>query len=232
MEKRMKSVYLLFSALFASSVVAEPYALDMIAEPEAYLSSSDDVEIALAVSAAPVQISENAAVLVFDGHDYRQARDGSNGFVCLVERAWAGNFNYVGAFWDPQIRSPICYNPHAADYVLPLYMLRTRLALAGKSRSDIRAALDSAVATGELQAPTGTAMSYMMSGGQYLHPDIGRWLPHLMIWMPYTTQDDWGPNRLAGDDPVVFRNPGGPYAMVVIPYGEERFIDPTLPAGE
>ena len=222
----MRKVLLIFSMLYLSAVAAQPYMLDELAELDAYKLSSEDVEISLALSAAPEHISSDATILVFDGNNYREARAGKNGFVCLVERAWAGQFYYVGAFWDPQIRSPICYNAEAAENVLPVYLFRTRLALSGMSRDEIRDAVSAAVASGEFKAPSGTAMSYMMSAGQYLHPDIGRWLPHLMIWMPYTAQDSWGPNQLAGPDPVVFRNPGGPFAMVVIPYDEHRFIEP------
>lgn len=206
--------------------LAVPYDEDALAPLAEYLPASDESEIALALSAAPAHVSGDAEVMLLTADGYTTARDGTNGFVCLVERSWAGSFNYVGAFWDPQIRAPICYNRHAAEFVLPLYLLRTRLALSGSDREQIKSAVDSAVSSGELKAPAGTAMSYMMSAGQYLHPDIGRWLPHLMIWMPYTEQDDWGANRLAGNDPVVFRNPGGPFAMVVIPYGEDRFIEP------
>ena len=220
------AVLLLGTTASANLTFAAPYDKDELAPLVDYLPESEEVEVLLAQSAAPTHVSADAEVLVLTSDGYRIAQAGTNGFVCLVERSWAGSFRYVGAFWDPQIRAPICYNRHATDYVLPLYLLRTRLVLAGNDRAQIKTAVDAAVSSGDLKAPRGTAMSYMMSGGQYLHPDIGRWLPHLMIWMPYTEQSDWGANRLAGDDPVVFRNPGGPFAMVVIPYGEDRFIDP------
>ena len=222
----LAAVLLLGTTTTINLAVATPYDKDELAALVEYLPESEEAEVLLAQSAAPSHVSADAEVLVLTSDGYSIARQGTNGFVCLVERSWAGSFRYVGAFWDPQIRAPICYNRHAANYVLPLYILRTKLALAGKDRAQIKTALDEAVSSGDLKAPPGTAMSYMMSGGQYLHPDIGRWLPHLMIWIPYTEQSDWGGNRLAGADPVVFRNPGGPFAMVVIPYGEDRFLDP------
>jgi hypothetical protein len=217
------------SAYFFTSCTAshaEPYSLDELADIEEYLIGEPSAEIRLALSAAPEHISSQAGVWVFRPDGYRAVRDSTNGFVCLVERSWAGSVSYVGAFWDPTIRSPICYNEHAAKRVLPLYLLRTELVLAGKSRAEIATVVAQSVSSGKLTPPTELAMSYMMSSGQFLHPDIGRWLPHLMIWVPYMHQDDWGMNRLAGPDPVVFRNPGGPFSMVVIPYDEDRFIDP------
>lgn len=224
----MMRIAVLMVAVFAGPVFADTahYSKDEPAPIDTYLAESEQTEIALALSAAPPRISTDAAVMIFRPSGYEQVRAGENGFVCLVERSWAGDTRWAGAFWDPKIRAPICYNAHAAESVLPVYLYRTELVLAGKSRGEIAAALDAAVSAGRFKAPTGTAMSYMMSGGQYLHPDIGRWLPHLMIWMPYTAQADWGPNPLAGPDPVVFRNPGGPFAMVVIPYEDTRFIDP------
>ncbi|MDH3553260.1 MAG: hypothetical protein OER22_11650 [Gammaproteobacteria bacterium] len=222
----LAGVLLLSGDGIAADVIADRYTEDQLAPVSAYLATSEEEEVSIALSAAPAHISESSTVLVMTKEGYATAREGSNGFVCLVERSWAGSVDYIGAFWDPRIRAPICYNQHAAKFVLPLYILRTELALAGKKRAQIAAAIDAAVSSGKMKAPTGTAMSYMMSARQHLHPDIGRWLPHLMIWMPYTEQDDWGANVLAGVDPVVFRNPGGPFAMVVIPYGEARFIEP------
>jgi len=226
---KAKAISILLMSVTSVSAT-ERYSIDRMADLDRYLELSSSAEIALARSAAPDHISREASVFVLTRSGYEKVREGTNGFVCLVERSWAGNTDYVGAFWDPQIRAPICYNQHAADLVLPLYFLRTELVLDGKGRAEIAAELAGAVASGRFKAPTETAMSYMMSGGQYLHPDIGRWLPHLMIWIPYSSQSDWGPNRLAGPDPVVFRNPGGPFAMVVIPYGEDRFIDPEITA--
>ena len=49
-------------------------------------------EIALARSAAPAAISDKATVLTLDSHGYQTAARGTNGFTCLVERAWMAPF--------------------------------------------------------------------------------------------------------------------------------------------
>ena len=49
-----------------------------------YLMADPDSEIALARSAAPKAISDNAEVLVLEGQGYRTAIRGSNGFACIV----------------------------------------------------------------------------------------------------------------------------------------------------
>src|SRR5580658_4335703 len=45
-------------------------------------------EIALARSAAPDSISQDAEVLFLGRHGYETAVKGKNGFVCMVERSW------------------------------------------------------------------------------------------------------------------------------------------------
>ena len=45
-------------------------------------------EIALARSAAPESISDDAEILVLGRHGFETAVKGKNGFVCIVERSW------------------------------------------------------------------------------------------------------------------------------------------------
>src|SRR6516225_5065342 len=47
-----------------------------------------DAEIALARSAAPPSIANDATVLVLGKHGYESAVEGTNGFVCMVGRTW------------------------------------------------------------------------------------------------------------------------------------------------
>ena len=47
-----------------------------------------DAEIALARSAAPESISQDAEVMVLGQHGYETAVKGKNGFLCMVERGW------------------------------------------------------------------------------------------------------------------------------------------------
>jgi len=46
-----------------------------------------NAEIALARSAAPPSISQDAEVMVLGRHGYETAVKGKNGFVCIVERS-------------------------------------------------------------------------------------------------------------------------------------------------
>src|SRR3569623_2557967 len=97
-----------------------------------YLVADRASEIAMARSAAPPAISNDATVLVLGAKGYQTAVKGKNGFVCIVERSWTSPFAATW-FWNPTIRAPICYNAPAARAVLNYTYLRTEWAPAAPS---------------------------------------------------------------------------------------------------
>src|SRR5262245_43219833 len=101
---------------------ATPY--PNIAPIEQYLMDRT-AEIALARSAAPEAIARDAEVLVVGRHGFETAVKGKNGFVCIVERSWTSAPD--PDFWNPKVRTPICYNPAAAHSLLPRNIKRTDL---------------------------------------------------------------------------------------------------------
>lgn len=169
-----------------------------------YLMADANSEIALARSAAPKSISDGAEVRVLTQQGYKTAAQGENGFVCIVERSWTGPDD--PQFWNPKIRSPICFNAAAARTYLPIMLMRTNLALAGKSKDEIFQATKSAMDKKELPALEPAAMCYMMSQQQYLSDRDKSWHPHLMFFVSHAVAEAWGANLpgspiLAGDDP-------------------------------
>ena len=86
-----------------------------------YLMPDENSEIALARSAAPASISDGAEVMVLGREGYTTAVKGSNGFLCLVERSW-GAATDDAEFWNPKVRSPICFNPAAARSFVPIFL--------------------------------------------------------------------------------------------------------------
>ncbi len=99
---------------------------------EQYRMASQSDEIALARSAAPASVSSEAEILTLASRGYKTAARGKNGFVCIVERAWANEYDSA-EFWNPKVRAPICFNAAAARSVLPGYLRRTEWALTGAS---------------------------------------------------------------------------------------------------
>src|ERR1700761_8622255 len=85
-----------------------------------YLIADEKAEIALARSAAPPSISDGAEVMVLQRDGYKTVVQGTNGFVCLVERSW-GQGTDEAEFWNPKMRAPHCFNAQAAKSFAPIY---------------------------------------------------------------------------------------------------------------
>jgi hypothetical protein len=166
-------------------------------------------EVALARSAAPPSVSAAAEVMVLTDRGYETVAKGSNGFVCLVERAWANDVRNEG-FWNPKLRGPLCFNPPAARTVMPAYLERTRWVLAGVPKAEIEKRVTASIAAGRYVAPATGAMSFMMAKGGYLGDDAGGpWHPHLMFFQSTAVggPESWGANLpgaqlMASVDPV------------------------------
>ncbi|HTS26833.1 MAG TPA: hypothetical protein VMH81_13235 [Bryobacteraceae bacterium] len=170
-----------------------------------YLIADEKAEIALARSSAPASISGAADVMVLRRDGYATAVKGSNGFVCMVERSWAKPTDDA-EFWNSKIRAPHCFNPAAARTFLPIFLKKTELVLAGKSKAQILAATTSALDKKELPALAPGAMCYMMAKQQYLSDDDMSWHPHLMFFVSGDAVKSWGANLpgspvIAGTDP-------------------------------
>lgn len=164
-----------------------------------------DAEIALARSAAPRAISADARVMVMGRAGYSTVAQGKNGFVCLVERSWAAP-SANSEFWNPKVRSPICFNPAGARSVLPSYLLKTTWVLAGKSKTEIVQELASAFDRKVLPPLEPAAMCYMQSKRQYVNDGGRNWHPHLMFFVRGDAASSWGANLpgspvIALDDP-------------------------------
>ena len=160
-----------------------------------YLIADEKSEIALARSAAPASIADAAEVMVLGRDGYKTAVTGTNGFMCLVERSW-GQGTEEAEFWNPKMRAPHCFNAQAAKSFAQIYLLKTKLVLAGKSRPEIAKAIASALDNKEVPALEPGAMAYMMSKQQYLNDQGKNWRSHTMFFSPGDMTKSW-----AADDP-------------------------------
>ena len=160
---------------------------------EQYLMADRNAEIALAKSAAPAALSNDATILVLEKDGYHTASEGKNGFTCVVERGWMSPLDSAD-FWNPKLRGPVCYNPAAVRTVLPYTLLRTKLILSGLTKAQMVENIQSSVAASQLPLPEAGAMSYMMSKDQYLGDGPAHWHPHLMFHLPRMGEASWGAN--------------------------------------
>ena len=163
----------------------------------------ESAEIALAHSAAPASISGDAEVMVLRRDGYATAVKGENGFVCIVERAW-GKATDDPEFWNQKMRAPHCFNPQAARTFLQIYLMKTKLVLAGKSKTEIFKATTSALDRRELPPLEPGAMAYMMSKQQYLGDNDMNWHPHVMFFAAGDATKTWGADQ--PDSPVMAAN--------------------------
>jgi len=163
----------------------------------------ESAEIALAHSAAPASISGDAEVMVLRRDGYATAVKGKSGFVCIVERAW-GKATEDSEFWNPKMRAPHCFNPQAARTFLRIYLMKTKLVLAGRSKTEIFKATTSALDRKELPPLEPGAMAYMMSKRQYLGDDDMSWHPHVMFFAAGDATKSWGADL--PDSPVMAAN--------------------------
>jgi hypothetical protein len=180
-----------------------------------YLIADRNAEIALARSAAPESISQDAEVMVLGRHGYETAVKGKNGFVCMVERSWTAGIDEPD-FWNPKQRGPICFNPPAVRSYLPQTIRKTELILAGRSKAQMAADIQAALDKKELPAQELGAMCYMMSKQGYLNDRAGHWHPHLMFFLPLTDPTTWGAD-LPGAPVIAQKDTLGRMTVFMIP---------------
>jgi hypothetical protein len=159
-----------------------------------------NAEIALARSAAPESISQDAEIMVLGQHGYEAAVKGKNEFVCLVWRSWTAGTDDPD-FWNPKLRAPVCLNAPAARSQIPLTLKKTEVILASRSKEQMAEAIKAAFERKELSTPETGAMCYMMSKQGYLNDRDGHWHPHLMFFLPLTDPAVWGAGP--SDSPIL-----------------------------
>ena len=187
-----------------------------------------DAEIALAKSAAPANISDRATIKVLAANGYQVAREGDNGFVCLVMRGWAAPTYTPAQFrnlvYDARVRAPICFDPVASRTVMPYYELRSKLAMEGKTPDQIADGVQAAYVKGQLPKRDTVSFAYMWSAEQELGPGIGHWHPHMMIFAPYYENSTLGGNEFGKPLPQVLDDAGTPFTVIVIPVDHTLFV--------
>jgi hypothetical protein len=170
-----------------------------------------DQQIRLALSAAPDAVAANASVYVLGPKGYEKARDGTNGFSCLVQRSYTKSGETTVA--------PMCFDAQGSRTTMIVYMRKEELRDEGKSKAEIEADIERGYADGTFKAPTRPGVIYMMSCANRLGPDprTGRpvsFPPHVMFYAPYMTAKDLGYDS----EPMVpaLALAGTPEAMMIV----------------
>jgi len=122
-----------------------------------------------------------------------------------VERSW-GKATDDAEFWNPKMRAPHCFNAAAVRTFAPIYLMKTKMVLAGKPAKEIGAAVDAALDKKEIPAIEPGAMAYMMSKQQYLDDEGMAWHPHTMFFFKGDVAKTWAADLdasplMAANDP-------------------------------
>jgi hypothetical protein len=146
-----------------------------------------DREIALAVSAGPANVADKATIYVLEPHGYVNAREGTNGFTCLVVRD------------SPSESAPVCHDPEGTRTVVPRLLAEAKLRAEGKSNKEIDRAINEGLRTGVYRFPQRVGIAYMLST-EATGPDprdgrIIRLRPHVMFYAPFLKMDDIGASQ-------------------------------------
>jgi hypothetical protein len=174
-------------------------------------------EIELAMAAAPPDVGSKAAVYVFTAQGYEKARDGENGFTCLVNRD--------SELEGYHVLKPTCWDPHGSRTIVPAILEIAKRRAAGQSVPDVTAGIRQLIKDGKLQLFDKVGVAYMLQGdvsdydaatGKVL---TRRFPPHIMIYAPGITPSDVGvAGRAAFNDvraPLIYESATG-YRYIVV----------------
>ncbi len=114
-----------------------------------------ELEIRLALSAAPRHLQPEAGIYVLEAKGYRRVRASKNGFECLVTRPDFGT--QLGCF-EPQ-----CYGPEAVKTIVPAVIENARLRALGLSNKEIDRRMREGFDSGRFQKPSRQGVVYMLS---------------------------------------------------------------------
>jgi len=179
-----------------------------------------DQEILLALEAGPEHLRAGAAVYVFSAAGYEQARAGSNGIACLVNR----DGNQAG---DNSLK-PTCWDAEGTRTILPVVLRVGELIAAGTPADEIKKDIDAGFQSRRFSSPSKTGIAYMLKGDVAYDPatgEVGKILfpPHYMIYAPGVTNADIGIDAAAlksdGSLPRIYAGySGGPHtAYLIVP---------------
>src|ERR1700730_13249308 len=184
---------------------ADPPALSNVRHIDA--RTPRDVQMALALAAGP-PVSGGAAVYVLGPKGYEKAREGTNGFSCLVERERTDTME------------PECYDAEGTATTLKVRFFVEQERALGKDEARIESAVAEGYKSGRFAAPRKAGIVYMLSDYNYVFDpgakQIIHFPGHLMFYAPYATAKDIG----EGPGAPYLTAPGQPdNVMVVIPAG-------------
>ncbi len=172
------------------------------------LPRSEEMEIAL--SAAPAHLRAHATVWVLEDSGYVVAREGSNGFACIINRD------------HPMNRKPTCYDAEGAATILPKVLYVGKLMMRGIALAAINDSVLAGFQSARFIAPRRPGVAYMLTDRiRTYNPQtrsFGTFPPHLMFYAPNLTNAELGVSREARNDHpwLPFVAYQGPHGFIIV----------------
>jgi hypothetical protein len=176
-----------------------------------------DREIELAIGAAPPEVGSKATVYVFTSQGYEKARDGENGFTCLVNRD--------SELEGYHVLKPTCWDAHGSHTIVPAILEIARRRAAGQSVADVTAGIRQLIKDGTLKLFEKVGVAYMLLGDVTDYDAASGTIlkrafpPHIMIYAPNMTPNDLGMTGAAASRdvraPLIYESVTGYRYLVV-----------------
>jgi hypothetical protein len=160
---------------------------------EQYRLASKADEIALARSAAPPSISDDAEILTLGDRGYDTAERGKNGFR-LHRRTCLGQRIRQCRILESQGQRAYLFQCGFGTFRASLLSSANRMGTGRRIQSRYARSNQSRDRRKKNHAAGDGAMCYMMSKNGYLSDANGHWHPHLMFFLPHTESAAWGAN--------------------------------------
>jgi len=189
------------------------------------------LETELALSALPPHLRAAATVYLLDpAKGYYIAQQGSNGFVCFIDRT-----DWEWGRFRKDIFAPIAYDAEGARTIFPVYRDVAAMRASGKLTAlQIKDSVIKQFHKGIYKAPARGGVSYMLAPIMRVYTGkpgdetvMTMNMPHYMFYAPYITDQDVGTNPNSPNGPWLV-NPGntvlgerkGPHGYLIMPAGE------------
>lgn len=163
-------------------------------------------EVALALSALPQRLREDASVVGLTHDGYRTLRERDGAFTCIVERN------------HRQALIPQCLDAAGTTTILPALVFKSEQVLAGATPEEVDETYRDKLDRGDFVAPSRPGISYMASDYNYIFVAnagaIRKVPPHVMFYAPGLENDDIGGSFTDGQ-----ANRGLPFVVDPGPHG-------------
>lgn len=166
---------------------------------------SEECETAIARSAGPVHLRDEAGVYVLGNEGYVLKSESQNGFICMVERN------------HPDSLIPQCFDDKSRQAHVALLIDEGKLIQQGMSFEDLAQRRKAALESGQYPPASGPGIAYMISDYNYVKGGSGEVLklaPHVMYHAPGLSHADIG-----SDPGAALQNPGMPIIASEGPHG-------------